>query len=93
LIVVGQSHSEAVFEIMGSKDELDENQLRLRERYAEGLAAYRARRWDEARQAFEAALDAAPGDGPSMAMARRVTHFQTTPPGADWDGAWRLDQK
>jgi class 3 adenylate cyclase len=93
LIVVGQSHSEAVFEIMGSKDELDENQLRLRERYAEGLAAYRARRWDAARQAFEAALDAAPGDGPSMAMARRVTHFQTTPPGADWDGAWRLDQK
>jgi hypothetical protein len=93
LVVVGQSHPEAVFEIMGRKDELDENQLLLRERYAEGLAAYRARRWDEARQAFDAALEAVPGDGPSTAMARRVEHFQASPPAADWDGAWRLDQK
>jgi class 3 adenylate cyclase len=93
LVVVGQSHPEAVFEIMGRKDELDENQLRLREHYAEGLAAYRARRWDDARQAFDAALDAAPGDGPSAAMARRVAQFEANPPAADWDGAWRLDQK
>jgi class 3 adenylate cyclase len=93
LVVVGQSHPEAVFEIMGCKDELDENQLRLRECYAEGLAAYRARRWDDARQAFDAALEAAPGDGPSTAMARRVSQFQANPPAADWDGAWRLDQK
>ena len=42
-----------------------EKQLALRERYAEGLAAYRARRWDDARQAFQAALEAVPGDGPS----------------------------
>ena len=42
LVVVGQTHPEAVFEIMGRKDELDEKQLLLRERYAEGLAAYRA---------------------------------------------------
>jgi class 3 adenylate cyclase len=93
LVVVGQSHPEAVFEIMGRKDELDENQLRLRECYAEGLAAYRARRWDDARQAFDAALDAAAGDGPSTAMARRAAEFQANPPPADWDGAWRLDQK
>ncbi|WP_079587897.1 MULTISPECIES: adenylate/guanylate cyclase domain-containing protein [Bradyrhizobium] len=93
LIVVGQSHPEAVFEIMGRKDELDDNQSRLQERYAEGLAAYRARHWDDARQAFDAALEAFPGDGPSTAMARRVAQFQANPPPADWDGAWRLDQK
>jgi class 3 adenylate cyclase len=93
LIVVGQSHPEAVFEIMGRKDELDDNQSRLQERYAEGLAAYRARHWDDARQAFDAALEAVPGDGPSTAMARRVAQFQANPPPADWDGAWRLDQK
>src|ERR1700712_4201611 len=54
LVVVGQTTAEAVFEIMGRKDELDENQRLLRERYVEGLAAYRSRRWDEARQAFDA---------------------------------------
>ena len=93
LVVVGQTKAEAVFEIMGRKGELGEKLLALRERYAEGLAAYRARRWDEARQAFRAALEAVPGDGPSLALARRVEDFQANPPPADWDGAWRLDQK
>ena len=51
------------------------------------------RRWDEARQAFSAALEAVPGDGPSMAMVQRVENLQANPPAADWDGAWRLDQK
>jgi adenylate cyclase len=93
LVVAGQTRPEAVFEIMGRKGELGEKLLALRERYAEGLAAYRTRRWDEARQAFHAALEAVPGDGPSLALARRVEDFQANPPPADWDDAWRLDQK
>jgi adenylate cyclase len=93
LTVVGQTHSEAVFEIIGRAGELTEQQRVLLAQYAEGLAAYRARRWDEARRAFQAALEAVPGDGPSMAMAQRVENFQANPPPADWDGAWRLDQK
>ena len=93
LVVVGQTKPEAVFEIMGRKDELTEKQLALRERYAEGLAAYRARRWDDARRAFQAALEAVPGDAPSMALLQRVENFQVSPPASDWDGSWRLDQK
>src|SRR4029078_12823731 len=93
LVVVGQTKPEAVFEIMGRKGELGEKLLALRERYAEGLRAYRARRWEEARQSSRAALQGVPGDGPSLALARRVEDFQANPPPADWDGAWRLDQK
>jgi adenylate cyclase len=93
LTVVGQTQPEAVFEIIGRAGELTEPQRMLLARYAEGLAAYRARHWDEARQAFQAALEAVPGDGPSMAMAQRVEKFQANPPPADWDGSWRLDQK
>jgi len=93
LVVVGQTKPEAVFEIMGRKDELTEKQLALRERYAEGLAAYRARRWDDARRAFQAALEAVPGDAPSLALLQRVENFQVSPPASDWDGSWRLDQK
>ena len=92
-MVVGQTKPEAVFEIMGRKDELTEKQLALRERYAEGLAAYRARRWDDARRAFQAALEAVPGDAPSLALLQRVENFQVSPPASDWDGSWRLDQK
>ena len=93
LVVVGQTHPEAVFEIIGRAGELTEKQRELLARYAEGLAAYRAHRWDDAHRAFQAALEAIPGDGPSMAMAQRVENFQTNPPPADWDGAWRPDQK
>jgi class 3 adenylate cyclase len=93
LIVVGQTHPETVFEIIGRAGELTEKQLALLACYAEGLAAYRERRWDDARRAFQAALEAVPGDGPAQAMAARVENFQASPPPADWDGAWRLDQK
>jgi class 3 adenylate cyclase len=93
LVVVGQSHAEAVFEIMGRRGELTPGQLTLRERYSEGLAAYRARHWDDARQAFSAALEAVPGDEPSMTMVKRIGDLQANPPADDWDGAWHLDQK
>jgi adenylate cyclase len=93
LVVVGQSHPETVFEIMGRKDELAPEQAVLLERYSEGLAAYRARNWDDARQAFSAGLEAVPGDGPSKAFIKRIGDLQINPPAADWDGAWVLDQK
>ena len=93
LVVMGQSQPVAVFEIMGKKDELTSAQAELRQHYADGLAAYRAQRWDDAEQAFTAALAAAPGDGPSTAMKARVAAFRQNPPAADWDSAWHLEQK
>jgi adenylate cyclase len=93
LVVVGQTHPEAVFEIIGRTDELTPAQLALLERYAEGLSAYRARRWDDARHAFSAALEAVPGDLPSMLLIKRIDDFMASPPAADWDGSWQLDHK
>jgi class 3 adenylate cyclase len=93
LVVVGQNHAETVFDIMGRKAELAPEQTVLLQRYSEGLAAYRARNWDDARQAFSAALAAVPGDGPSSAFIKRIGDLQANPPAADWDGAWLLDQK
>lgn len=93
IVVVGQVHPEAVFEIMAGKGDLAPERLALRARYAEGLAAYRARRWDEARRAFEAALEAVPSDEPSKSLIKRINDFVTEPPPDDWDGAWRFDYK
>ncbi len=92
LIVAGQTQAQVVFELMGRKDELTANQDLLRNRYAEGLMNYRAGRWDEARAAFKAALDAVPGDGPSTALLSRIEGLQKNPP-AGWDGAWHMDGK
>ena len=93
LVAAGQTHSEAVFEIMGSKGELSPVQLTLRDRYSEGLAAYRARRWDDARSAFDAALQADPADEPSRIFVKRVDDFKAKPPPEDWDHAWHFDHK
>ena len=93
LVVVGQTHPVAIHEIVGRKGELTPQQLLLRSRYSEALAAYRARRWDEARRAFDAILEVVPGDGPSMTLAGRIDNFQINPPADDWDGSWYPDHK
>jgi adenylate cyclase len=93
LVVVGQTKPQAVFEIMGRTGEITTEQMQLRTHYAEGLAAYRERRWDDALSAFTAALEAVPGDQPSIAFAKRITCLKQKPPPADWDGSWYLEHK
>jgi adenylate cyclase len=93
LLVAGQSRPQTVFEIVGRPGQLAPKQDSLRTRYAEGLAAYRARRWNEAQTALNAALEIAPGDGPSLALLGRIASMEKDPPGDDWDGSWRFDQK
>ena len=93
LAVAGQSATQAIFEVMSKAHGLSVPQESLRARYAEGLAAYRAQRFDEARAAFNAALEAVPGDGPSRTLLGRIAQFEANPPDAAWDGAWRLEQK
>ena len=93
LVVVGQSQPQTVYEIMGRKAELTAQQVLMRDHYAEGLEAYRARRWDEARTAFAAVLEAVPDDGPALALMGRLADFKANPPPENWDGAWHLDQK
>jgi adenylate cyclase len=93
LVVAGQTRPQTVFEIMGRGAELSAEQITLRGHYSEGLAAYRARHWDEATSALKAALAAAPGDGPCMVLLARAESLRDNPPSAGWDGSWHLDQK
>ena len=93
VVTLGQTHPETVFEIMGRKGELTATQIDLRAHFAEGLAAYRAQRWEDARRAFEAALLAMPDDGPSMNFINRIEKLTVAPPGEGWDGAWQLERK
>ena len=93
LIVLGQTRPHTVFEIMGRKGALPPIQIALRDRYSEALSAYRAQRWEDARKAIGAALEAVADDGPSLTLLKRIDEFQRNPPAADWDGSWRIDYK
>lgn len=92
LTVVGQHVPQTIFEVMSRNGELTPQQRQLRTRYGEALAAYRAARWDEARAAFNSALEISPGDGPSLALLARIDLLAANPP-ADWDGSWHMEHK
>ena len=92
VVVAGHTHSEIIFEILGRKGELTPQQLALRDGYLEGLAAYREQRWEVALRAFNAALDAMPGDGPSIALLERIEGFRAEPRPPGWDGSWHIDK-
>ncbi|MBR0993753.1 HAMP domain-containing protein [Bradyrhizobium japonicum] len=93
LAVAGQGAPQAIYEVMARAGALTGAQDSLRAHYAEGLAAYRACRFGEARAAFNAALEVVAGDGPSRIMLGRIAQFEASPPDEGWDGAWRLDSK
>jgi class 3 adenylate cyclase len=92
VVVAGHTHSEIIFEILGRKGELTPQQFISRDKYLEGLAAYREQRWDEALRALNESLGAIPDDGPSMALLKRVESLKANPPSRDWDGAWHIDK-
>jgi len=92
VVVAGHTHSEIIFEILGRKGELTPQRFISRDKYLEGLAAYREQRWDEALRALNESLGAIPDDGPSMALLKRAESLKANPPSRDWDGAWHIDK-
>lgn len=93
VIVAGKSEPIRIFELLAEKGGLDERRCALRDAFAEGLGAYRARDWERAAAEFESCLAIEPRDGPARVLAERVKHFAASPPPADWDRAWKVDTK
>ena len=91
--VVGKSEPVRVFELLARKGGLDPARAQLRERFEEGLQAYRACDWGRAESCFNACLAVAPDDKPSKLFLSRVSHFREHPPAAGWDGVWSLSEK
>jgi len=61
--------------------------------FKDGLAMYRARRWDDAERLFKEALELNPHDKPSLIHVERTQYLRKNPPPDDWDGAWVLESK
>lgn len=62
-------------------------------RYAEALAAYRARDWDGAESGYREFLADHPDDGPAQVMLERIATLRADPPGEDWDGVFEQVSK
>ena len=61
--------------------------------YNLGLAAYKQKKWDEAIQAFQKALDIDPKDGPSELYLQRSYEYKQNPPPDGWDGVFTMTTK
>jgi class 3 adenylate cyclase len=89
--VAGKTEPARVFELMARRGELGAERAALRDRFHEGLVAYRAGEWDLAEQHFRACLAAAPADGPSRVFLDRVARLREAPP-SSWDGVWSISK-
>ncbi|HEX9052573.1 MAG TPA: adenylate/guanylate cyclase domain-containing protein [Anaeromyxobacter sp.] len=63
------------------------------ERFAWGLSAYRAQRWDEAIARFREADQLRGGDPPSRTYVERCEAMRREPPGPEWDGVFEMKTK
>ena len=61
--------------------------------FAEGLAAYRARDWDQSERCFALCLAVMPTEGPATVFHRRIKLLRGETLPTDWDGVWQLTDK
>lgn len=91
--VIGKAKPVSVYEVISRMEDLDPDTAKLIEVYNSGLASYRAGKWQEAINAFSAALELNRNDGPSNIYILRCREFIKKPPEADWDGVWTMKTK
>ncbi len=80
-----------IFELVGEAGHVDAATLARIERFAEGLAAYRAQRFDAAAACFGPLAEA--GDPPARIFLERIAGFREAPPPEKWDAVHTLTSK
>jgi adenylate cyclase len=103
IVVKGRKLPAVIFEVVAlSPEHLPEGGARCLELFAEGRAHYLRQEWDEAIRCFEEAApleplqperDAGVDSNPSLIMRARCEALKQHPPGADWDGVYRMTTK
>jgi adenylate cyclase len=91
--VVGRSEGTDVYELLGERGTVAAAVLRARDLYEEALAAYFARRFDDAAAGFRATDAARPSDKAASVMAQRAEDLSTYPPPPDWTGVYASSSK
>lgn len=81
------------YELVGAAGDVPARTLSLLERFREGLALYRERRFAEALRVFEQLAAGFPEDGPSRVYRDRCVLLADRPPPEDWDGIFVQEEK
>jgi adenylate cyclase len=91
--VAGRERAASVYELMGLKDEVHADDLRIAALHNEAMAHYQARQFVEAADGFRTVVAVREKDGPARILLKRCLEYVKDPPGEDWDGSYRADAK
>jgi adenylate cyclase len=86
--VMGRQGSMDIFEMMGLKDGVDEDRLRSRKLYEDGLGLYFAGSFWDARRVFGQVAEHRPSDKAAVLMMARCEHMLAQELSAHWDGVF-----
>jgi adenylate cyclase len=89
----GKTTAIRVHELICRLEEADGKQKAGCAMFAEALAAFLARSWDEAAEKFRGCVESLPGDEPSRFYMKLCEQHKNTPPDEMWDGVVTMDAK
>ena len=93
ITVVGKSEPVTVYQLLNRKNQTTSADADLVDQFSKGLELYKAGDFRRAKSEFSACLDIFAEDGPALAYISRCQAYTDNPPGADWDGIYRLTEK
>ena len=83
--VKGKGDAVTIFEILGLRDKLDQERMKMIEIFEAGILQYKNRAWEEAAETFSRALNLFPDDGPSRLYSERTKDLLKNPPSSEWE--------
>jgi adenylate cyclase len=94
VVVKGKTKPVSIYEVLEyHTPESFPNMMDVLGYFTDGLARYRAGKWDDAIAAFERALSYNPQDKLSKTYIGRCELLKATPPEGEWDGVWVMTDK
>lgn len=102
IIVKGRTLPVRVYEILETRDRVNEATLHCLAEFDKAMNRYLAQDWDGAKSGFEEAARLEPlqpgrdpgiSTNPSRVMAARCSVMKATPPGDAWDGVYAMSEK